>query len=103
MNPESLAMIDSTPEAPRLTPGSQVYQLVNLGLSENISVTSLMPRHGYFSENVAALRRQMTNTMNKSIQRAKKARPNMAWSIETGVTITSNNDPYVTLIVTRVE
>lgn len=95
------SMIDSTPEVPRLTPGSQVHQLVNLGLNENISVSSLIPRHGYFSGNVAAVRRQLTNTMNKSIQRAKKARPDLAWAIESGVTLTSNNDPYVTLIVTR--
>lgn len=102
MNPDSLPMIESTATAPRLVPGSQVHALANLSLGQNYSVSQELVGYGGFPDNVETARRRMTNTINKSIQRAKQAHPDRSWMIESGVTITSRNNPYFTLIVTRI-
>jgi hypothetical protein len=102
MNPDSLPMIETTATVPRLVPGSQVHALANLSMGETYCVSHEVDGEGGFAENVETIRRRMTNTINKSVQRAKQAHPDRSWSIESGVTITSRNNAYFTLIVFRI-
>lgn len=81
--------------------GSVVDQLLKLEVGESYAKVRRIDGEGASGVSVTHMKRGLAGQASKDVLRVQKSEPKRQFASETGITVTSNNDLYATLIITR--